>query len=120
MQLNEIFEKKIKTLLKSYELEKWEESFKEDVFVKYIQQYTDKNGNNIYHLLFKNTLSSDDLYSVQQILHLLAKHKVPAMGLNDKNQLPYDLSEGQSITATNFIKELIKQEYNQNIQSEFD
>lgn len=105
------YEKTIKQLLKKINLDDWKLALNNEQFVSFLKSYTDKNGNNIYHLLFKNDLANDELYAILDIIDLLASFQIPAMGLNHKNMPPYDLAEKQSILAAKKLKDLIAQEY---------
>jgi hypothetical protein len=111
-------EKTIKQLLKKINLDDWKLALNNEQFLSFLKSYTDKNGNNIYHLLFKNDLSNDELYIISDVIDLLASFQIPAMGLNHKNMLPYDLAEKQSILATKKLKDLISQEYQSELLTE--
>lgn len=96
----ELYEKKIKRILKSLDIELFQLEFKDDNFLQYVKNYVDEKGNNIYHLLFKSKPDFDKIQKINEIVDFLIDSNIPAYGLNNDNKLPYDLSKNYSIYAT--------------------
>lgn len=109
--MDNILEKRVKKLLKNLNYSDWSTELKDEYIIQFLKKYNDKDGNNIYHLLFKRSLADDEIYQIKDIIELLASHDIPALGLNNKNQFPYDLSANQSAYSTMLLKQIIAKEY---------
>ena len=46
-------EKRVKSLLKSLDINDWKSELSDEMFVVFLRKYVDKDFNNIYHLLLK-------------------------------------------------------------------
>ena len=104
-------EKRVKSLLKSLDINDWKSELSDEIFVVFLRKYVDKDFNNIYHLLLKQKLSNEQIYLVNSIVKLLIEKEIPVLCMNNKNQLPSDLAKEKSVFIENMLKEQINIEY---------
>ena len=104
-------EKRVKSLLKSLDINDWKSELSDEMFVVFLRKYVDKDFNNIYHLLLKQKLSNEQIYLVNSIVKLLIEKEIPVLCMNNKNQLPSDLAKEKSVFIENMLKEQINIEY---------
>lgn len=107
-----MYDQRLKQLIKSIDPQEWEIELKDELFLIFLEKYKDDNHNSVYHLLFNKKMDNEGIYKINKIVELLIKHGIPAFVINNKNQLPTDLSADKSLYATEILKNQISLESN--------
>lgn len=90
----------LRKLIKSSNPEEWQQYLQDNEFCDFLSQYQDENGNNVYHLLFKISKTSNKLISSMEIAQLCLDKNIPVLKYNSEGKSPSELATGKTFFAT--------------------